>query len=297
MLSGAAHVPDKPVARRPGQAPPYLPFGAGPPDFGPNLKPISVASWLAPDTEADAWLPAKRTLLREAGDRVAAGDLDGAEAVEVAALIRRELPHLSFPDQGPALMRAAWAVSDDLCLLQARRPGDWRLIAGVVCAATYWSIGERIGMDLGALHGPVPGGDPVLARRIGRVFSGLRPGRVLQRLNWTIQAGGAHHTPDRPVLGPGAASELFLRVERQTLRALPETGAVVFTIRICLDPLQPLLGSRRLREQFEDAWLGAAGPVRTYKAWPALEARVAEICRAAERASADRPMDLGGKPN
>ena len=33
----------------------------------------------------------------------------------------------------------------------------------------------------------------------------------------------------------------YLRIERQTLRRLPETGAVVFTIRVMINPLEDLL--------------------------------------------------------
>lgn len=297
MRSGAVPVSPEPAPAPPGRSPPYLPFCDGPPDTRPRLKPIPVARWLSPDTEAQTWLPAKRALIRQSGHEVAAGELDGPEARELLALMRAELPEGDFGAMGSHLERAAWAVSDDLCLLRARRPGDWRLIAGVLCAPTYWTIRERIGMDLGALHGPVPDGDPGLAQRIGRVFSGLRPGRVLERFNWTVQLGGAHHTPERPVAGHGGDEALYLRVERQTLRTLPVTGAVVFTIRICLDPLPPLLVSSALREKFEDAWLGASRPLRAYKAWPELEGRIAQACRDAQRTGPGGLIDLGTKPN
>ena len=36
------------------------------------------------------------------------------------------------------------------------------------------------------------------------------------------------------------AENVFLRVERQTLRKLPETGAILFTVRIYVDPLAAL---------------------------------------------------------
>ena len=76
--------------------------------------------------------------------------------------------------------------------------GDWILTAAVVAAPTYWWPDEQIGRSLFGLHHPVPGGDPDLARRINRVFDNLQPGKVLERFNWTVQAEGTRHTPERP---------------------------------------------------------------------------------------------------
>ena len=68
--------------------------------------------------------------------------------------------------------------------------------------------------------------------------------------------------------GSEAASDLFLRVERQTIRKLPDTGAVLFTIRICVDPLPPILADGQMKEQFRKAWQSTAEDVAVYKGWP-----------------------------
>ena len=141
-------------------------------------------------------------------------------------------------------------------------------------------------MDLGGLHGPVPGGDPELSARIARIFTGLNPDVVLERFNWTVQASEKRYTPDRPAVTGKQLSDLHLRVERQTIRKLPKTGVVLFTIRICVDPLVPILKDPEAREAFEDAWLGAPLAVRQYKAWGALEPLVAQACRLSGRGSA-----------
>lgn len=261
------------------RTPPYLPFLKGPPDFSPNLKPIAPEHWLLPDTEADIWLDDKRKLMVNKRSIVVGGDIDGAPAQELLDMVQAHVPTLLDNGWPSALESAASLVSDDLCLLEEGRAGDWRLTAGVLCAPTFWSLQERIGLDLGGLHGPVPGGDPELSGRIGRVFTRLEPGIVLERLNWTVQAGSAHHTPHRPKVTGQTVDDLCLRVERQTVRKLPETGAVLFTIRICIDPLLPILRDVSQREAFEDAWLGAAKRVRGYKYWHELENLVSEACR------------------
>lgn len=262
--------------------PPFLPFMNGIPDVEPGLKPIASESWLSPDTEAARWLRDKCLIMKMMRSSVSGGLLDGAAAEELLALMVEATGKVPDQEMPTALEEAASLVSDDLCLLAADRPGDWRLIAGVLCAPTYWSLPERIGLDLGALHAPVPGGDPELAGRVGRIFTGLRDGVVLERFNWTVQTSDKRYTPDRPTARGKEISDLHLRVERQTIRKLPKSGTVVFTIRVCVDPLVPLLLDGETREAFEDAWLGAASSLRRYKHWGEMESLVAEACRQAQ---------------
>lgn len=262
--------------------PPYLPFLQGVPSFEPGLEPIPSEQWLTPDTEADAWLRDKCLIMKMMRANVSAGALDNPACEELLALIVEAtgaVPNQAMPS---ALEEAASVVSDDLCILEASRPGDWRLTAGVLCAPTYWTLPERIGLDLGGLHGPVPGGDPDLAARVGRIFTGLKPDVVLERFNWTIQASEKRYTPDRPSAAGKRPRDLHLRVERQTLRKLSKSGAVVFGIRICVDPLLPILEDGETREAFEDAWLGASAHIRRYKHWQDLEPLVSQACRQAQ---------------
>lgn len=252
------------------------------PRFEPGLKPIPQAEWLSPDTEADVWLRDKCLILKMMRANVVGGALDSDAAEEALQLIMSatgRVPGQSFPT---ALEEASSLVSDDLCLLSQQRPGDWRLTAGVLCAPTYWMLPERIGLDLAGLHGPVPGGGPELSARVSRIFTGLKPDVVLERFNWTVQASDKRYTPDRPSVTGKQVKDLFLRVERQTVRKLNKTGAVLFTIRISIDPLGAILQDPETRESFEDAWLGAAPSVRRYKHWNALEPLVARACRQAE---------------
>ena len=263
--------------------PPHLPFLQGIPKFDPGLKPIPLDQWLTPDTEAAPWLRDKTLIMKMMRANVVGGDLDGAAADEVLALVLNatgDTPSQAFPT---ALEEAASLVSDDFCILEAERPGDWRLTAGVLCAPTYWTLPERIGLDLAGLHGPVPGGDPGLSARIARVFTGLKPDIVLERFNWTVQTSEKRYTPDRPGIVGKTSEDLHLRVERQTIRKLSGTGALLFTIRISVDPLLPILRDDAAREAFEDAWLGASVYVRRYKAWDELEPLVSEACRHAAR--------------
>ena len=256
-----------------------LPFRNGPPTFTVGLRPIPAAHWLTPDDQA-ASLTAKADLLDREGPAVLAA-VAGSEAgqAEVAALLGAALG-----SPAPDFAAASRLVSDDLCLMQ-RRAAGWTLTAASLCSPTYFRLDHAIGKTLDELHGPVPGG-AMLASRIARVFDGLRDGLVLERFNWTVQAGPERFTPSRKPLHERAQAAalqeardlLHLRVERQTIRRLPQTGGVLFTIRIRLAPLAGLLADRSDAQAFAAAWARASEDARGYKGWAVYDRLVAALC-------------------
>lgn len=268
--------------------PPHLPFMAGPPDFTVGLRPIETQAWITPDVEAAA-LPEKRALIATRLDEVYAATPDSHEAqAELARLVGA-----ARAASADTLVEAAQLTSDDLVVLLPDAAGAWRVRAALLCAPTYFSCHDALGKTLHGLHAPVPDrladGAQGLGDRIGRVFDGLRPDLVLERFNWTVQAGPDRFTPSSaPVMARAAVAEpsraldeLFLRVERQTIRKLAATGAVVFTIRISLDPLATVFAVAGAKNAFATAWAQAPDYVRGYKRWPALDRLVMAALAAA----------------
>jgi hypothetical protein len=242
----------------------YLPFTGGRFRLAMGLMPLPLAQWIALDTHFAADLAAKRALLEERHAEVFAA-LAGtdAAAAELLQLLGRHLPshHAdSFRRDGDRLHNAAtgevWdlarpplhplnvagrLVQEDLCLLQSA-DGPFRLTAASLCSPARWRLAEKIGRPLSAVHEPVPGYAEALAGPVDRFFAALKPGRVVWRLNWGILDDPAPFQPVAPpptatITDENAGERLWLRVERQTLRRLPETGAVVFTIRTYITPL------------------------------------------------------------
>ena len=149
----------------------------------------------------------------------------------------RELP--AAPSAGAALEVAARLVPDDLCVMEADPQGTYRLTAAAVCFPTRWRLAPKMGESLVAIHGPVPGYAERLGTGVDRVFASLAPGRVLARSNWSLVDSPALYQPVRAMDDRGVPFEpehlgerLWVRSERQSVRRLPRTGAVVFTIRI-----------------------------------------------------------------
>ncbi|MCC5980378.1 MAG: DUF3445 domain-containing protein [Oceanicaulis sp.] len=259
--------------------PPFTPWRDGPPRFAVGLKPIEPALWLLPDTEAHT-LPERALLLRDRDATHFQDETVLPAAREAVALAGRAMGLENDPSaDAPPLWQLAHKVSDDLVLMMPGEEG-WRVGAAVLTSPTFFSLPHAAGKTLHELHAPVPGGDG-LATRIARVFDHVRPGQVLERFNWTLQAGKDRYTPDGEPLraraqtarADEAQSLLHVRVERQTITKLPESGAVLFTIRVCIDPVAALASKEKTA--LAAAWHRADKAARGYKKWAVLDHLVA----------------------
>lgn len=125
--------------------------------------------------------------------------------------------------------------AEDWCLLDDAHPateGGPRLVAASLCAPNRWRLADKLGTPMLGVHAPVPGyaaeiGDPVDA-----TLRRLRPERPVWRANWGIVDDPTLFQPEVPPPHPGLdPAEMWLRVERQTLRRFPGTAVIAFTIR------------------------------------------------------------------
>jgi hypothetical protein len=256
-------------------------------DFTIGLKPIPVADWLEggeadPAARKDALLAAHRPLVwaEQPASRPA--------QAEALALVEEALgPAESPPDPSlPPLYAAARRTPDDLCLME-KRDGAWRLTALSLSAGSFFTAEAVLGRSLAELHGPVTGFAERLLVRVQRIFEGLRPELVLERRNWTLLNSAELFTPfaepiraEIPTIAPAeAGGVLHLRVERQTLRRLPQTGAALFTIRVWLAPLESLAGDPARLAAFAAAWRTAPPAFRAYKRLDLYDDLVADFLR------------------
>jgi dimethylamine monooxygenase subunit A len=130
-------------------------------------------------------------------------------------------------------------VQEDLCLIEASPEGP-RLTAAVLCFPSRWRLHEKLGRPLAEVHARVPFYGDRLARPVDRFMGHVRPGHIAARLNWSVMEDPALFQPagkwrtvhDTTITEQNAGDRLFLRVERQTLRRLPVSGAVLFGIRV-----------------------------------------------------------------
>jgi dimethylamine monooxygenase subunit A len=178
---------------------------------------------------------------------------------------------LAAPGCDP-LEAAALLVQEDLCIIQVT--GDVPILtAGAVCFPSRWRLGEKIGHPLATVHGPVPFYGERLARPVDRFMGVVKPGHVAVRLNWSMsddptlfQPGGLWRT-DRAIhiTADNAGDALFVRVERQTLSRLPQSGAVLFTIRVHVYPLARIAARAEIAQRLAEAVRGLPPETLHYK--------------------------------
>ena len=68
-----------------------------------------------------------------------------------------------------------------------------------------------------------------------------------------------------------AGERLFLRVERQTIRRLPESSSIVFTIRVHIDPLSSIQNDFTLLSDLKMALSHLNADLKTYKSIDQIE--------------------------
>ncbi len=202
-----------------------------------GLRPLDLANWLEVDDQRSSELQLKNELLAENFEIVVATNAEGYEAsAELLACIEESLkefhPEISYKvdrSEHP-IVSASRLVQEDLCVLV--KSDDWRLQAASVCFPSRWDLSTKIGTTLDSIHGPVPGYDVELSNPTNAFFDRLKPDRSFWRLNWTLLDNPTLHQPFSSRRSPsGDLDDWYFRVERQTLRQLPKTNAIVFTIR------------------------------------------------------------------
>nr|POF04707.1 hypothetical protein CFP56_73825 [Quercus suber] len=149
---------------------------------------------------------------------------------------------------------AARLVQDDLALMFERADGQYYLLAGAILLAGFWRLEDKFGLPLAEIHtsGDVPGYERKLAKGMHNFFRRVQPDKPVLRNNYFLQVD------DQLAWSPSIGSEdsddvgwfsaeknraiehHFFRSERQSLRRLPRSGAVAFTIRTYFLPVTAL---------------------------------------------------------
>lgn len=165
--------------------------------------------------------------------------------------------------------RDGW--SRNLCVLL---PGDHGPVfaAAVLCFPTRWRLHDKLGRPLPAVHGSVPFYGERLGRPVDRLIDRLAPGRLVERLNWSLvddaalfQPGGKwRRDAERRVTAANAGDTLLLRTERQTLSAL-SAGVVLFTIRVRAHPLAQVCSRRDVAARLAGAVRALPAEMQHYK--------------------------------
>ncbi len=258
----------------PAYSPPtYTPYDGSSKPFTIGLLQLEPERWIEPDADLAEQVLLKRELVAEYGEHVLRAEPDTEAAQqEVLDLLADYLPQrhsASYSLDGTRmtaagvdtdiadgsmmpLHRAGLLVQDDLVIM---RKGDdgWRIAAAFLAFPSSWRLSDKFGLSMDEVHAPVPGfeGGSRNAGLINRMFDNLSEDRIVVRWNWSMNWSHALYHPDampedeKHGIPPDRA---VIRVERQTLRKLPRSGDILFTIRIYLDPLRAILAQPNAAE-------------------------------------------------
>jgi hypothetical protein len=209
----------------------------------PGTLPCDPDDWLRVDAAYGAQMRYRMQLLADRPDAVLfdkpATQEANQEVLSEALLI---LPALGFEvfetyvicpdgrrvmlDFDAALHTLGHLVQEDICVLQ--KQGDEHVLTGaVLCFPANWRLADKINRPLTGIHAPVAEYDENIARRVQRLFDGVKVGMPLWRFNKLRYDDADLHQPYRRV---GDDKSPFIRSERQCILRLPRTDAVVFTI-------------------------------------------------------------------
>ena len=280
--------------------PDYTPYTAQPFRIAMGLIPLDLKDWIEPDPNMAADLAEKERLLAERyAEVVNVRPEAGHGSQEVLELL---VEHLSahFPSlyqrTGDVLHNAVtgqrWnlagsdlhpldlagrLVQEDLCLMKKDPDSDvYRLVGASLCFPTRWSLAEKMGKSLAMIHAPTPGYQEQLDSTMNRYF--VRMHKPVWRLNWGLvddptlfQSTGHSRGGFNPdITADDAGDKLWLRMERQTLRRLPRSQDIVFTIRIYVKPLNHLCAHPERAAAMARALRGMPDSWRLYKSLPAF---------------------------
>lgn len=143
------------------------------------------------------------------------------------------------------LRYAGLLIQDDLVLMIEDNDGQYYLKAGNVVLPGFWRLEDKFNMSLAQIHlsGDVPKFQEKLQFSMERFFRKLTPDSSVSRYNYFIQTdehlawSESIGSEDQYGIGWNNAKinpsieKIYFRSERQTLRRLPRSRAILFTIR------------------------------------------------------------------
>jgi dimethylamine monooxygenase subunit A len=276
----------------------HLSFEAGPYRMAMGLVTVPEETWFELDDQYHVELAERRDLLTTRHAEVF-GVTPGSEAARQEAL-DMVVDHLTrhhpawFGRTGNGLINylteetwqldklscdplelAGRLVQEDLCLVQDSPDGPV-FTAGIVCFPSRWRLHEKLGQPLATVHQRVPIYPDRLARPVDRFMRHIKPGHIASRLNWSIPDDAALFQPtgkwrtqaDSTITSANAGTRLYLRVERQTLRRLPGSDAVLFGIRVHRYQLSDIATTPEIASRLADAVRALPAEITHYKSLP-----------------------------
>lgn len=212
-----------------------------------RLRPGEAAAYFAPRDPTGAVLQERASLLASAPEHYTAWTPSAGPALDDTRALARDLGfslrESQIPAEAMAELGRTW--EPDFVWMHPGEDGIHRVTGGVVCFPSSWSLPDKLGLPMSAVHEPVPDLNAELGRKIDSFLSALKPGAAWTRENVGFSRDDRrnHHLslPRRRLDETIREDEVWVRVEEQLLRKLAPGGSVLFGIRVDVYPLRMIL--------------------------------------------------------
>ncbi|MCJ1461413.1 hypothetical protein MMC07_000010 [Pseudocyphellaria aurata] len=169
----------------------------------------------------------------------------GGDLVEVVAT--GEVFRINAPFDGLAPLEvAARLAMEDFNILIKGEDNVHYLEASATLFPVGWSVSDRIGWSLARLHSMVPRWQEKIGQAVERFFSRISPASPMERSNFFVQVTEPTQSLQdllcqlEPLEGnpkPTRPDDVIFRWERQIFQRLPQSGAVLFSVKTSLTKL------------------------------------------------------------
>jgi len=277
---------------------PYRPWRSGKYHMTMALRKMPEEDWLALDNLYEEEQKFRSELIRTQREQVwetlPGSEEAVAETLEyiVQFLTRRYPQYFQHPKGNPDYIHnlitnktfkivapyethplevAAQLVMEDINLLMKGDGDDpeYYLRASFSMGPAGWYIQERIGWPLRRIHTPVPMWQEKLRKPMDRFFSNLQVSDPVQRNSYFMQVDDTmfQQKPFADWLpSPPKVEDIRIRHERQTLRRLPRSKAILFMVRTYLLPVVDLVDEKEALYSFREAVNAWPAEIAKYKA-------------------------------
>lgn len=135
---------------------------------------------------------------------------------------------------------------DFAIMLRNEEDGMYYFRAGVICSSLGWNVGTKIGLQLKDIHKPIPDYKEKMSFSMDRYFSKMPTNGPIQRGSWGLEVetplfmppGDPHEKYRETQKEDLTIDECYLRVDWQTLRRIPLSGAIVFNFKALFTPVK-----------------------------------------------------------
>lgn len=258
-------------------------FTKGPFRFEMRFDRGSLKDYYGSSRDQEAILRERRHWMRTTPGKVLAYRPEADPLLAEMVSVLKPGGEASAAEEGSVQAKEIGLSLEPDYLLLKTEGEEVRLVCGCVCFPSSWDLREKIGKSIDEIHQVVPGLNSSIGSQIGTFLRRIKPAVSWERVNWGLSRSpelNQHPARKLPKLDANVTEdEVFLRVEHQSLAALPKSQGILFGIRIKVWGLRDVVENSNAREGLLRSLETMPDEVAKYKNLLSCRQRVASFLR------------------